>query len=95
MTQEDLAESVGTSQTQIMRLETGRRKFTLEWAEKLSYPLLCSAKDLLFGADDLTNPDEKKLLETYRSLPPNQRETVLNMANYLADHRIPDFKHKN
>lgn len=49
MTQSDLAELVGTSQPQIKRLETGERKLTKEWAEKIGPKLGVTAEILMFG----------------------------------------------
>lgn len=39
LSQEELAERTGTSQPQINKLETGKRKMTLDWAVKLARPL--------------------------------------------------------
>jgi phage repressor protein C with HTH and peptisase S24 domain len=49
LTQSDLAELVGTSQPQIKRLETGERKLTKEWAEKIGPKLGVTAEILMFG----------------------------------------------
>lgn len=49
LTQAELAEMAGTSQPQILRLETGKRKLTREWAERLAVPLQTSAETLMFG----------------------------------------------
>lgn len=48
MTQSELADLAGTSQAQIQRLETGERKLTIEWAERLARPLRTTARDLMF-----------------------------------------------
>lgn len=49
ITQSQLAEMVGTSQPQIKRLETGERKLTKEWAEKIGPKLNVTAEILMFG----------------------------------------------
>lgn len=49
LSQADLAAAAGTSQPQINRLETGERKMTKKWAERLAKPLNTSAIVLLFG----------------------------------------------
>lgn len=49
LTQSELAEAVGTSQPQIKRLETGERKLTKEWAEKIGPRLGVTAEILMFG----------------------------------------------
>ncbi|MGN6779211.1 XRE family transcriptional regulator [Rhizobium sp.] len=49
LSQANLAEAIGTSQPQIKRLESGERKLTKEWAERLAGPLGVSPEELLFG----------------------------------------------
>lgn len=83
--QDELGEMIGTSQAQVQRLETGERKLTIEWAEKIATALLCNVTQLYYGPDESSDPTERKLLEAYRNLPEAQRETVLNMADYLAE----------
>lgn len=50
LSQQALADLVGTSQPQIKRLEDGLRKLTKEWAERLAPALQTSAETLMFGA---------------------------------------------
>lgn len=49
LTQSELAQMVGTSQPQILRLEKSTRKLTKEWAERLAPALQTSAEALMFG----------------------------------------------
>lgn len=49
LSQQALADLVGTSQPQIKRLEDGARKLTKEWAERLAPSLHTSAEVLMFG----------------------------------------------
>lgn len=49
LTQTQLADLIGTSQPQVMRLENGQRKMTKEWAEKLAPHLAVNAQDLIFA----------------------------------------------
>jgi transcriptional regulator with XRE-family HTH domain len=49
LSQARLAQLVRTSQPQIQRLETGKRKLTKEWAVRLAPHLGVSAERLLFG----------------------------------------------
>lgn len=49
LSQAALAERVGTSQPQIKRLESGERKLTKEWAEKIAPHLNITPEALLFG----------------------------------------------
>ncbi|MGU3664431.1 helix-turn-helix domain-containing protein [Methylobacterium sp. A49B] len=57
LTQQELADAVGTSQPQIRRLEAAQRKLTKEWAERLAPPLGISAETLLFPPANLNDPD--------------------------------------
>lgn len=53
LTQQELADAVGTSQPQIRRLEAGERKLTKEWAERLAPALGIGAETLLFPPANL------------------------------------------
>lgn len=53
LSQQALAERVGTSQPQIKRLEDGTRKLTKEWAERLAPALQTNAESLMFGRGGL------------------------------------------
>ena len=59
LTQEQLADLAGTSQTQIQRLETGKRKLSKEWAERLAPHLDLTAQELVFGPS--TRPKDDPL----------------------------------
>lgn len=52
ISQQQLADAAGTSQPQIKRLESGERKLTKEWAERLCGPLRVPAETLLFGPSE-------------------------------------------
>ena len=47
MTQEELAEKVGTTANHIWRLETGRTNLTHEWMSRLAEALNCTPADLI------------------------------------------------
>lgn len=51
LSQQGLADLVGTSQPQIKRLEDGTRKLTKEWAERLAPALQTTAEALMFGGE--------------------------------------------
>lgn len=52
LSQRALARLVGTSQSQINKLELGERKLTKEWAERIAPFVGCTAKEILFGIAD-------------------------------------------
>ena len=47
LSMQELADTVGTSQQQIDRLEKGQRKLTAEWMDKLSKALNCKPAELI------------------------------------------------
>lgn len=55
LTQEQLAGILGTSKTQISRLEHSHRRMTVDWLERIARALRVNRVDLL-RAPDLTNP---------------------------------------
>ena len=91
-TQEFLAEKIGTSNQQIGRLENRERRLTWEWMQKIANALECHPMDLVEAAATPSNDEERKLLEAYRQLPAHERQTVNNMADYLAEKAAPGFK---
>lgn len=52
LSQQQLADLAGTSQPQIKRLETGDRKLTKEWAERLAPHLQASPEAILFEREE-------------------------------------------
>lgn len=52
LTQQELADRVGTSQPQIRRLESGDRELTRTWAERLAPALKTTAMKILFPDSD-------------------------------------------
>ena len=57
LSQEELAKLAKTSQPQIRRLESGERKLTKEWAERLAGPLKTTAIRIMFP-EALTDPSQ-------------------------------------
>lgn len=49
LTQQDVAESCGTIQQTVAKLESGSRKLSIAWAEKLAIPLRWTPSQVLFG----------------------------------------------
>ena len=56
LSQQELAERVGTTGQQIGHLESGRRKLTQDWMERLSVGLGCAPADLLGSALSTSKP---------------------------------------
>ncbi len=86
MSQARLAELAHTSQPQIDRLEKGQRKMTKEWALRLARPLECHWLELMEAAP-LLSPRELALVELYRGLSEENRETVFRVADAMAEQK--------
>lgn len=65
MTQATLADLIGTSQSQVNRLEHSHRKLTVEWAERIAPHLGIDAKALLFGGTPATVSDRMPVIGLY------------------------------
>lgn len=92
ISQEDLADVLGTTQSQISRYEKGENDPTGEILAALASALETSADWLLGLTDDVARPvtsksdlseDEKQLLEIYRRKSPEVRRKVLDVARVL------------
>ncbi|MFA5121494.1 S24 family peptidase [Zavarzinia sp.] len=55
LTQDQLAEAAGTVRSQIVKLERGERRLTVDWMLRLAKPLGCEPKDLLPPEEPATN----------------------------------------
>lgn len=59
LTQAELADRAGTTAPQINRLETGARRMTIEWAEKLAPVLNIDPQELLFDRPSKVQPPKQ------------------------------------
>ena len=89
LTQKDVAEAVGTTANQISRLETGVRKLSPEWLDRLSFVLNCTKAELL--GEEPQQPlteKEKVMLETFQKLTPDQQAMIQTIANSLSQQTV-------
>lgn len=77
LSQEELAQAVGTTFQQISRLEKDERKISIEWMEKLAPALKCAPWELMDNSGGGLSSEEKLLLENYRKLG-NKGKKALN-----------------
>lgn len=68
--QSELADAVGTSPSQINKLESGDRKLTQKWLDRLAVALDCLPAELLPEASyrPYLSSAEERILNLYRSL---------------------------
>ena len=92
LTQEKLAQAIGTNQRTVARWEVGKSDSSVFYILKLAEYFHVSADYLLGVEDDLGNksyvniqdditPEEQKLITAYRKLSPSNREMILRMLN--------------
>lgn len=85
-----LAEMTNTSNPQIYKLETGERRLSLHWMQRLADALGCTPADLLPAPPtdspiQTQSPEERAMLEMFRQLPTAQRRAVMSLSGALAD----------
>lgn len=75
LSQGRLAELANTSQTQIMRLETGQRELDIEWAKRLAKPLGVAAFQLIEDEDFLSE-EQRRFLLAIRAMDDRARRVL-------------------
>jgi transcriptional regulator with XRE-family HTH domain len=92
LSQESVAELIGSSQKQISKYENGEDKPSSDVVQRLSQSLNVSA-DYLLGLTDIPErpmrgsgdlaEDERSLIEAYRRASPAQREQAMEVTRVL------------
>ena len=91
LSQDRLAELVGTSQAQIQRLETGKRRITVQWAQRLAPHLGCKPVELLpLDQSNENLPKEPDINVSVTETP--YREPVANESEAITEGKdmVPD-----
>lgn len=90
LTQERLAERLGTSKGHISDLEVGRRRYNQDQLEALAAALDCEPADLL-----IRNPaNSEAVWSIWERVPPTKRDDALKILAALADEAAPRPKKK-
>jgi len=84
MSQEMLAEQVGTEKPVISLLENGHRKLDIIWLRKLAAVLQCRAGDII---DNSPEDDRRGIRETWSRATPAERAQITGMAEALIQYR--------
>lgn len=85
LTQQQLADLVGSTKQQIGRLEKSQRQLTEAWMQRLARALQCHPAELLEApAVPPISPEEQALLDLYRSLGDGDRKAIFRHADALA-----------
>lgn len=88
LSQERLAQLVGTSRSQIVKLEREERRLARDWLERLAAVLDCHPGEII-SEMDLT-AEEAEAVAAIRALPPHQRRAWLDMAAAMAAPPAPE-----
>lgn len=84
LTLQSLAGCVQTSHQHIHNLETGKRRLTVDWIERLAKALDCEPLALLSAHTEELNEQELLMLGMFRTLNEDQQKTLITAAETLA-----------
>ena len=87
LTLQALADRVQASNQHISHLESGRRRLTTDWIERLAEGLDCDPFALLDAKAEEITEQERLLLKVFRTLNEDQRKAFIAAAGALATPR--------
>ena len=89
LTQIELADRTGVSQSAISQIENGDVSMTIQWMRAFARALGCAPADLLDADDnpDRLEADERDLVQRYRSASEPLRETLTRVAAAVVPYR--------
>lgn len=89
LSQQALADRMGTTKMSVSELERGERELTLSWMRRLADALAVTPADLLTPDDNpmQLDADEQHLVERWRAAEPEQREQLEKVADVLIPWR--------
>lgn len=96
MSQEQLADAIGTSKGQISKLENGRLGIDVSWLQKFALALKCEPRDLLSppppGGDGIIRSDDKaaEAAEIVATLSGKAQDAALRMLLDLKTLDLPN-----
>ncbi len=87
ISQETLAQALGTNAGQVQKLEKGNRRLTLHWMRRIATVLNCKPSDLLINKDvrDRLDDREQVVIQRFRHLGDETKARFLKIADVLAD----------
>lgn len=75
--------------SQISKLERGETRLNTQWMNWISDALECHPQDLLDGGPPAQNAEEKKVVDKFRGLSEQDRETWVRMADAFETETPP------
>lgn len=89
LTQERLAEIVGTTGQSIGRKEKGDRSTTIYELEQIAAALGCRPADLLQDPESVLSNEERRLVKAYEKMTEADRQALLRIADALVHGQVP------
>jgi transcriptional regulator with XRE-family HTH domain len=85
LSQEALANLLGTSKMNVSRYETGKQDLTVEWMRRFAEALGCEAAELLSDSDNpmRLRPSERQLITRYRAASAERQDDLRRVAETL------------
>lgn len=85
MTQEQLADAIGTSKGLVSQMETGSHRYNEGWIEKIAAVLGIEPADLLtppgaVSVSTLADPRLAAIVAAWPHIPERQRDAIANLA---------------
>lgn len=85
MTQEQLADAIGTSKGLVSQMETGAHRYNEGWVDKIAAVLGIEPADLLtppgaVSISTLADPRLTSIVAVWPHIPERQREAIANLA---------------
>lgn len=87
LTLAQLAAQMNMSTGHIANIERGDRELTLPVMRRMAGLLHCTAADLLNPEDGGLLSDERRIVSTYREVPPSHRQTLAAVAEAQQEYR--------
>ena len=92
LSQQSLADRIGTSKVTISELENGKMSFTQDYMRRIAHALDLLPPDLLplsENPDGLT-AEERRLIDKLRAATPDQRDQLHKVAEVIAPFRAAE-----
>jgi len=86
LSQEALADRLGTGRSTIVKLEHGTLRLKQDWMERLAKALHCKPYELLPDAPRVSS-EEQELIDAYRRMAPGDRAVLRMLVDRMSDEK--------
>ncbi|HSV28777.1 MAG TPA: helix-turn-helix transcriptional regulator [Candidatus Omnitrophota bacterium] len=95
LSQEQLADKVGTTKAQISKLEKSQRRLTDQWMRRLAVALECHPGELFADTPVGITPEEQAILDLYRGLSEPDKQAAYRVVDAMAKSHEPNSDSHN